>query len=53
MRRHVVNLADEPIGRQPFGHRIGFQKSPIDLVWGGFEYPVKADCAVGHAQFLR
>ena len=47
---HVVNLAGEPVWRQPFDHCIWIKERPIDLLWRGLEDAMKTDSA-GHDLF--
>jgi hypothetical protein len=49
----LMDFADKSIGRKPFGHGIGIQKSAIDPLRRGAEHPVKLNgVGVGFAVSL-
>jgi len=49
----VVDLAREAVWREPFHHRVGIEKSSVDLLRWCTNYPVKFDGVLSHgALFL-
>jgi hypothetical protein len=50
-----MDLADEPVRGNPFGHRVGIEECPIDAFGWRAQYAVKADGVggVGHDRVLR
>src|SRR5690349_11547786 len=46
----VLDLAEEAVGRQPSGQRIGVGEGAIDLLGLGTEHAVQADGTGGHVE---
>jgi len=50
-RIHVMHLAGEAVGRQPFGHGIGVEEGAVDAFSRRTEDAVETDCVGGHGLF--
>lgn len=48
---HMVHLAGESVGRNPFGHGTGLQECAIDLFGFGAKHAVKSDTVGWHGFF--
>ena len=51
----LVDLADEAVRRDPFHHRVRFQKSPIDSLRRSTKYAMQPNgvAGLGHVSFLQ
>ncbi len=47
----MVDLASEPVWWEPFSHRVGIKKRPVDSLWRCPEYAMKTDCVRSHDFF--
>jgi len=52
LRVHLVHLAGEAVGRQPFRHRIRIEESAVDALGLGAQYAVEPDGASSHGNSL-